>query len=639
MKEKNKEKKKKSLLVNDKTVNNNPSKLSRLDYTIMAVLVLVYMVFALFNLGSTNTPKTYYHFTNAGETIGLELTKGKQEISKIRYYNGPETGNYTVMVSDDGESYNNIVDFSANSVFAWEDLQLNQSFKYIMILSNDSGAYLGDIQLYNNYGEKVLVKATSEQSQVVIDELDKVPAKISYKNSTYFDEIYFARSAYEYSHGLNAMEWTHPPLGKLIMTLPIILFGFNPFTFRLMGAIAGILMIPVIYILAKKLFKNSKWALLAGILMAFDNFHLAHTRMATVDSFLVLFILLACLFMKNYIDLDKNDRFKEKAKNLLLSGLFIGCAITTKWTGLYALLGLAIIFFSHLFKQTEDKRRKSFNYKFASRITLTALVVLSLIPIIIYYLMVLIKNTSTATNVIAWYYIIVVMITIITLLIALIKRDNNLKKTFAVCIIAFVVIPVMIYVLSYMLFPSVANYTNNSISGIINQIKDMYTYHSTLTEGHTFESSWYQWPIMYKPVWYYVGTYGGNIKSTIVGIGNPMIWWFGIIAALFVFIKTLAKREKETFFIAVMILCSFVPYIFIGRAMFMYHYFPTLPFVMLAIVAFIKWITEKMKTNMFYIFYIALVIVIFLVFYPITSGMLTTTDYIDSLKWLSSWIF
>ena len=80
----------------------------------------------------------------------------------------------------------------------------------------------------------------------------------------------------------------------------------------------------------------------------------------------------------------------------------------------------------------------------------------------------------------------------------------------------------------------------------------MYTYHSTLSETHPFESSWYQWPIMYKPVWYYVGYYGGNVKSTIVGIGNPVIWWTGIVASLYVLVRTIAKREKELFFILIL---------------------------------------------------------------------------------------
>ena len=60
---------------------------------------------------------------------------------------------------------------------------------------------------------------------------------------------------------------------------------------------------------------------------------------------------------------------------------------------------------------------------------------------------------------------------------------------------------------------------------------------------------------------------------------------------------------------------------------------------MLAIVAFIKWITEKINNNNVYIYYTILVIFTFMIFYPVISGMLTTSDYIDSLKWLSSWIF
>ena len=73
--------------------------------------------------------------------------------------------------------------------------------------------------------------------------------------------------------------------------------------------------------------------------------------------------------------------------------------------------------------------------------------------------------------------------------------------------------------------------------------------------------------------------------------------------------------------------------------MFMYHFFPTLPFVMLAIVSFVKWITKKIGNNSFYIFYIAIVILIFAIFYPVISGMVTTSDYVESVKWLSTWIF
>ena len=73
--------------------------------------------------------------------------------------------------------------------------------------------------------------------------------------------------------------------------------------------------------------------------------------------------------------------------------------------------------------------------------------------------------------------------------------------------------------------------------------------------------------------------------------------------------------------------------------MFMYHYFITLPFVMLAIVAFIKWITENTKNDRIYFGYIGLVIITFIIFYPVVSGMPISNTYIESLRWFSSWYF
>ena len=52
----------------------------------------------------------------------------------------------------------------------------------------------------------------------MFDENDTFPADgISFRNSTYFDEIYHARTAYEFLHGLPTYETTHPPLGKVIL--------------------------------------------------------------------------------------------------------------------------------------------------------------------------------------------------------------------------------------------------------------------------------------------------------------------------------------------------------------------------------------------------------------------------------------
>ncbi len=558
-------------------LRDNSRKLGKTDWIIIGVFVLFYAIISFNNLGTLENPQTFYKFTNAGDEAGIELENNIEQISKIRVYSGNETGSYDIFTSNDGENYDFLITIEQTMAFSWSDFTLDKSFKYLKLVSKDFDTSIGEIQLYDQYGEKVSVVASDDQSEVLLDEKNTVPATISYLNSAYFDEIYFARSAYEYIHGIPTNEWVHPPLGKLIMTIPILLFGMNTFAYRFMGNIAGILMIPVIYALAKNIFKNRKWAILAGILMTFDCFHFAQTRMGTVDSFLVLFIMLSALFMYKYIVMDKNDKLNKKLLNLFLSGLFIGCSIATKWTGLYAGLALAIIFFGNMIYQNWKKPKD--------------------------------------------------------------EKDPDLIKVLLASVVFFVVIPLTIYVLSYLLFPTIYPNKVEGISGLIEQTKNMYEYHSKLTATHDFSSAWYTWPIMYKPVWYYVSYPGGDIVSTIVGIGNPAIWWFGVVAALFTLVMSILKRKREYLFITVFILCSWLPYLFIGRCMFMYHYFPTLPFIMLAIVALVRFITQKIRSNSFYLGYVLLVVVLFILFYPVISGMLTSADYVNSLKWLKSWIF
>ena len=556
-------------------LRDNSRKLGKVDWLIIGIMVVVYSIISFINLGSFTNPQTFLEFQYSGEEASFTLAEAK-EISHIRMYSGPEVGSYDIFISSDGNNYEQATTVTQTSVFAWNDFQIDKSFQYLKIISKNEGSYIGEIQLYDNYGNKVELTAESETAKLLIDEKDTVPATISYLNSTYFDEIYFARSAYEYIHGIPTVEWVHPPLGKLIMAIPVLLFGMSTFAYRLMGNIAGILMIPVIYSLAKNIFKNRKWAILAGLLMMFDCFHFAQTRMGTVDSFLVLFIMLSALFMYKYIVLENDAKLKTKLGNLFLSGLFIGCAIATKWTGLYAGLALAIVFFANMIYRNVGKHK---------------------------------------------------------------EKDKDLGKIILACFVFFVGIPLLIYVLSYLLFPVVYPGKVEGISGLIKQTQDMYTYHSTLEATHPFTSEWYTWPAMIKPVWYYVGYFGGDMKGTIVGIGNPAIWWFGIIASIFVLIMALLRRKREDWFILVFILATWLPYVFIGRIMFMYHYFPTLPFIMLAIVALIKFITEKIRNNSVYLFYVGVVILLFTYFYPVISGMITSDKYIETIRWLSTWYF
>ena len=86
-------------------------------------------------------------------------------------------------------------------------------------------------------------------------------------------------------------------------------------------------------------------------------------------------------------------------------------------------------------------------------------------------------------------------------------------------------------------------------------------------------------------------------------------------------------------------LTLWLPYIFIGRVMFLYHYFPVLPFIMLSIVALFYDLVEKTKKEWIIPLYSLIIIVIFCIYYPAISGNITSNNYLEQLKLFSTWYF
>ena len=108
---------------------------------------------------------------------------------------------------------------------------------------------------------------------------------------------------------------------------------------------------------------------------------------------------------------------------------------------------------------------------------------------------------------------------------------------------------------------------------------------------------------------------------------------------IFVLIAAIKTRKFEYWFLIIPIVSIMASYVGIERIMFLYHYFPVLPFVMLTIVAFIKWICEKTKTDIAIYIFAAIIVIVFIKFYPIYSGFPTSPEYIKELQWLKTWIW
>ena len=195
----------------------------------IAALTAVYAVAAFFSLGSARDPQQFCSF-EAGESAVLALER-ESEISAVWYYPGLSTGEYTLAYSTDGVTFTpaGTMPQGYADLFKWLQPEMADTAPataaYVRITAS-AHVELGELALYDPQGSRIGVRAITgpASADALCDEADTVPAASTYYNSTYFDEIYHARTAYEHLRGVYPYEVSHPPLGKEILSLGIVLF-------------------------------------------------------------------------------------------------------------------------------------------------------------------------------------------------------------------------------------------------------------------------------------------------------------------------------------------------------------------------------------------------------------------------------
>ena len=496
------------------------------------------------------------------------------------------------------------IKYKNSEMYVWQIIQTKIHASYIRIDVLKPGMNINEIAVFDLDGNILsLASATLAEDAIssgirpgnLIDEQALVPAQPSYMDEMYFDEIYHGRTAYEEIHHMKIYEITHPPLGKDIMTVGVHLFGMTPFGWRSMGTLFGVLMLPLIYIFAKTLFKKRKYAIFAAVLMAADFMHFSQTRIGTIDSYSVFFIMLMMLFMYYYT--QHNFNFQPLKKTLLplfWCGLAFGLGAATKWLCLYAGAGLVAVFV-----YTMLRRRRE--YKIA------------------------LKEPEKYPEIVKNY-------------------KKNATLTILWCILFFIIIPVVIYLLAYIPYTQMQEPHAYGLKEIFENQKYMLNYHANLnpTKLHPFASMWYTWPLDIRPLLFYSNQSVPGVVSTMSTMGNPLIWIGGFIACVWFIVLVIFKkcRSKVAAFLGVAALSQFVPWTVVSREVFIYHYFATTPFLILLLVLMLKRIDEKCARGRTYtMIYVIACITAFAFFYPVITGTPVAAEYIPFIRWLPSWPF
>lgn len=541
------------------------------DIAALGLIVIVYAFFAFYNLGNTNSAESFHRFSD-GESVTISLS-GDDEIASVMYFSGLNTGSYTLQYSDDGENFYDAATLSQDyvSIFKWKTaefyLDTPQSPIYVRIVAHGN-VWLGELALKTADGELISVEGGAE----LFDEQENVPAYADYLNSSYFDEIYHARTAYEHIEGVYPYEVSHPPLGKLLIALGIELFGLTPFGWRFTGTLIGVLMLPILYALTKKMFGGIAIPFCGTAIFAFDFMHFTQTRIATIDSYAVFFILLMYLFMYLYVN-------GGRLRYLALCGVAFGLGIACKWTCFYAGAGLAVIWLIY--------RLRHFEWK-------------------------------------------------------------SFLKNCLFCVAFFIVIPAAIYYVSYFAYGKAIGldgvgmfFKKEYFDTVVQNQEFMFTYHSGVHSEHPYSSRWYQWVLDIRPILYYLQYYSDGSRSSFGAFLNPLLCWAGLIAMGIMLYLAAFRRDKKAGFILIGYFAQLVPWMFITRTTFEYHYFPSSVFLVLALCRIFSLMRENTRHWQARVCgFAAVCVALFFMFYPVLSGKLVDAQSASALlKWLPSWPF
>ena len=563
----------------------------RRDGLFLAFVTLVYAAVAFWNLGDTRAPESFVPME--GRSVVLTLPEGA-EAETLWLYPGVGIGSYAIETSSDGQQYTELQSFEQNhvAVLKWDSLPLADAprpIRYLQIRCTGGTPWLGELAV-RDAAERLLPLQSEEPA--LIDEGDTVPERSSFMNSSYFDEIYHARTAWEHLNGIWPYEISHPPLGKEILSLGILLFGMTPFGWRFSGTFFGVLMLPVMYLLLKRLFGGRTVPALGTVVFATDFMHFVQTRIATIDTYSVFFILLMYLFMLIWLE-------EDSPLALALCGLSFGLGAASKWTSLYAGAGLAVLWAAHwvvkaraahgdknpiLSLRTSDRRHWCGNP--------------SLFPAFV--------------------------------------------KNALLCLLVFVALPCAIYYLSYLPYGRALGhplFSGDYLRMVLDNQRFMFNYHAGIVAEHPYSSRWYQWLLNIRPILYYLEYFSDGRRISICALLNPALCWGGFLSLFVLLYTAVFRRDRRAAFILVGYLAQLLPWVFISRLTFAYHYFPSSVFLVLALgYVFALYRENKPAWTRWAIPFAVVSLLLFVMFYPVLAG--APVDNVAAsrlLAWFPTW--
>ncbi len=158
-----------------------------------------------------------------------------------------------------------------------------------------------------------------------------------------FDEAYYVNAARtllgwpvpegaHYAGSLAGLDpnTEHPPLGKVLMALSMLVFGDNGIGWRMPSIVAGMVAVAATYGIVRTTRESARMALLVAGFLAFDNLTFVHGRIGTLDMLALAPILVASL-------LALRGRWA-------LAGVAVAIGLLVKITAVYGVAAILLLY-------------------------------------------------------------------------------------------------------------------------------------------------------------------------------------------------------------------------------------------------------------------------------------------------------
>jgi dolichyl-phosphate-mannose-protein mannosyltransferase len=477
---------------------------------------------------------------------------------------------------------------------------------------------------------------------------------LGYPNKFVFDETYYAKDAYSLlQHGYvrdfteqankqivqgklsgimtDEPSWiVHPDGGKWVIAMGEQLFGFDSFGWRISGVVVGALTVLVLARLVLRMTGSVVVSCIAALLLTVDGMHFVMSRLALLDVFLTFWIVcgVACLAADRDWIRARLDRYRFVRPWQLLAGVSFGMACATKWSGVYVLaaFGLAAVVWEVLARRHAGPRH-------------------------------------------GW-----------------------LRRTLMVGLPAFgsiVVVALLVYVVSwtgFLLHHEVYEarfgrgygdysapwgaYVDRPTTGFLGETRDAfrslwhfhvmtYQFHTTdlNTATHPYQSNPLGWLVQLRPVGADAQfdlpkatqcgqAPGSTCVREILILGNPIIWWTGVLALVAALVAWVRTRSWTWGVPLVAVATCWLPWFrFDDRPIFSFYAVTFIPFTIIAICLVIDSLIRSavtprqryaagLTTGVF----VVAAVVAFWYFHPIYTDGLIPYDSWRHRMWLSRWI-